>query len=92
MSGLDPPPQDENGLDIARTLRTVRQAVRDIDRWEVLDEVRIGIFSFAKFLMWRDLKERAADLLRSPVVAQLVERPAAVRRGRLVSAARTARR
>ncbi|MGH9349416.1 MAG: DUF4011 domain-containing protein [Vicinamibacterales bacterium] len=75
IPALDPPPEDENGLDVARILHTVRHAVRDIDRWDVLDEVRIGIFSFAKFLMWRDLRERADDLMRSPVVAHLVTRP-----------------
>jgi len=75
IPGLDPLPEDESGLDVPQILRTVRQSVRDIDRWDVLDEARIGLFSFTKFLMWRDLSERADDLMQNPVVEHLVNRP-----------------
>ena len=56
-------------------LRTVREAIRDVDRWDVVDELRIGLFSFTKFLMWRDLVERVGDLMKNPVVDHLVNRP-----------------
>ena len=72
---LDPLPEDESGLDVTLILHTIRQAIRDIDRWDVIDEARIGLFSFTKFLMWRDLSERAGDLMRNAVVEHLVNRP-----------------
>ena len=72
---LDPLPEDDSGLDVPLILRTVRQAIRDIDRWDVLDDVRLGLFSFTKFLMWRDLSERASDLMRNAIVDHLVNRP-----------------
>ena len=75
IPGLDPLPEDESGLDVPQILRSVRQAVRDIDRWDVVDEARIGLFSFTKFLMWRDLNERVDDLMKNPVVDHLVNRP-----------------
>lgn len=75
IPGLDPLPEDGSGLDVSGILRVVRQAVRDIDRWEVLDVARIGLFSFSKFLMWRDLSQRLEDLLRNKVVDHLVNRP-----------------
>lgn len=75
IPGLDPLPEDDSGLDVAGILHTVRHAVRDIDRWDVLDEARIGLFSFTKFLMWRDLSERVDDLLKNPVIEHLVNRP-----------------
>ena len=75
IPGLDPLPEDDSGLDVPLILRTVRQAVRDVDRWEVIDEIRIGLFSFTKFLMWRDLSERAADLMKNRVVEHLINRP-----------------
>ena len=75
ITGLDPLPMDESGLDVPHILRTVRQGVRDIDRWDVLEDVRIGLFSFRKFLMWRDLSERADDLMKNKVVEHLVNRP-----------------
>ena len=75
IPGLDPLPEDESGVDVPRILRTVRQAVRDIDRWEVVEDVCIGIFSFTKFLMWRDLTSRTDELIKNPVVDHLVNRP-----------------
>jgi len=75
ISGLDPLPEDEAGIDVPGILRTFRQAVRDVDRWEVQETAAIGFFSFAKFLMWRDLALRADSLLESPIVEHLVLRP-----------------
>lgn len=75
VTGLDAVAEDEAGLDVARLLQTVRHRIRDVERWDVVDEARIGIFSFAKFLMWRDLAERAGDLVANPLVDHLVNRP-----------------
>ena len=75
VEDLDPLPSDDSGLDVSAILRSVRLAVRDIERWDVLDQTNIGLFSFSKFLMWRDLSERTDDLLRNPVVDHLVNRP-----------------
>lgn len=72
IEGLDPLPRDESGYDVPRIFRTIRETIRDVDRWDLLEIARIGIFSFAKFLMWRDLVERADDLLLNRVVKHLV--------------------
>ncbi len=74
IPGLDPLPEDQPGLNVRGILRAVRQAVRDIHRWDVVDQARIGFFSFTKFLMWRDLGARADDLMKNPVVEHLVNR------------------
>src|SRR5690606_10348036 len=75
IPGLDPLPEDESGLDVPGILNAFRHAVRDIDRWEVIEAARVGLFSFSKFLMWRDLSQRLQDLLKNPVVDHLVNRP-----------------
>ncbi|MEO8216223.1 MAG: DUF3320 domain-containing protein [Acidobacteriota bacterium] len=75
IGGLDPLPEDDSGLDVPLILRKFREAVRDIRRWTVVDNARFGFFSFTKFLMWRDLKERSEDLTRNPVVDHLVNHP-----------------
>ena len=75
IEGLDPLPFDASGLDVSKILHTFRKAIRDIDRWHVVDMARVGLFSFAKFLMWRDLAERSEDLRKNPVVDHLVSRP-----------------
>ncbi|WP_085315857.1 DUF3320 domain-containing protein [Derxia lacustris] len=77
LPGLDGAelPKDEAGLDIGAIWRTVSQAVRDIPGWEVTEEVALAMFSFAKYLMWKDLSERTDQLRESPVVRHLIDTP-----------------
>jgi very-short-patch-repair endonuclease len=75
IPGLDPIPMDEHGIDVPLILRKFREAVVDIDRWEVLESAYIGHFSFTKFLMWRDLEVRADDLQKNAIVKHLIHTP-----------------
>lgn len=68
-------PRDDAGLDIAGIWKRVRAAIKDIRGWEVSEDVMLSMFSFAKYLMWKDLAERAEDLRKSPVVAHLIDTP-----------------
>jgi len=75
IPGLDPLPEDEAGLDIPLILRKFKKAIAGVKRWEVVEQVWVGLFSFKKFLMWRDLTARTGELLENPVVDHLVNRP-----------------
>jgi len=75
ITGLDEAVEDEHGLDVPQILQRFRKAIRDIPRWDVIEEAHLGLFSFTKFLMWLDLQDRATTLMRNPVVRYLVERP-----------------
>lgn len=68
-------PLDEAGLDITGIWKRVRAAIKDIRGWEVSEDVVLSMFSFAKYLMWKDLAERTDDLRKSPVVAHLIDTP-----------------
>ena len=68
-------PRDESGLDIVSIWNRVRSAIKDINGWEVSEDVVLSMFSFAKYLMWKDLSDRTADLRQSPVVAHLLDTP-----------------
>ncbi|NUU04085.1 DUF3320 domain-containing protein [Herbaspirillum robiniae] len=68
-------PQDDSGLDVAGIWKTVSYAVKDIPGWEVVDDVVLASFSFAKYLMWRDLTERIEQLKKNPVVQHLLDTP-----------------
>ncbi|MCA8917265.1 MAG: DUF3320 domain-containing protein, partial [Planctomycetes bacterium] len=68
-------PCDDSGLDIAGIWKRVRAAIKDIRGWEVSEDVVLSMFSFAKYLMWKDLVERTDDLRKSPVVAHLIDTP-----------------
>ncbi|WP_038911224.1 DUF3320 domain-containing protein [Dickeya dadantii] len=75
INGLDGElPTDESGIDVDGIWNVIRRAVRDIPGFEVTRDVVIGTFSFAKYLMWKDLVDRTPQLMESPLVKYLIER------------------
>ncbi|MCK0546996.1 DUF3320 domain-containing protein [Pseudomonas syringae] len=81
IPGLDGElPSDESGIDVTGIWNVVRRAVRDVPGFEVSTELVLGTFSFAKYLMWKDLNANAAQLLQSPLVKHLLE-PGGAREG-----------
>lgn len=68
-------PRDESGLDIPRIMEILRQRVRDVAGFEVIEECALSTFSFAKYLMWKDLVDRTDSLRESRLVAHLVDNP-----------------
>ena len=68
-------PADEHGFDVLKIWNIVRRAVRDIASWEVVEDVVLSTFSFAKYLMWQDLSARTDQLRQSPVVRHLIDTP-----------------
>lgn len=73
IDGLDPLPEDESGLDVAKILRTIREAIKREPRWKVEEEASLTILTFSRFLMWLDLEANAEELKKNAVVRHLVE-------------------
>tara|TARA_Y100001933_G_scaffold264759_1_gene332372 strand:- start:29093 stop:32149 length:3057 start_codon:yes stop_codon:yes gene_type:complete len=73
--GLDELLTDDSGLDIPGILGRFRALIVDVPRWDIVEEAHLGLFSFTKFLMWRDLEQRTRALMRSHTVRHLVDRP-----------------
>jgi very-short-patch-repair endonuclease len=72
---MGPLPQDTSGIDVPRVLASMRQGVRDVPGMEVVDETALSTFSFAKFLMWKDLVERTDALRQNRIVKHLIDTP-----------------
>ncbi|MSR64484.1 MAG: DUF4011 domain-containing protein [Verrucomicrobiae bacterium] len=72
IPGLDPLPEDESGVNVARVFQLFREAVRDMAGWEVKTEIWLSQFSFTKFLLWKDLNDRLDHLTRNRIVHHLV--------------------
>jgi very-short-patch-repair endonuclease len=68
-------PEDESGVDVNLIWDTVRSAISEQPGYEVVEELCLGSFSFAKYLMWKDLKDRIDDLKENPFVKHLVDHP-----------------
>ena len=72
IKGLDPVPEDESGVDIPLIFSTIRQGVMAQPRWDIEEYAFIGQFSFNRFIMWNDIRNRSAELASNKVVASLI--------------------
>lgn len=68
-------PEDLKGVDVNGIWQKVRKAVKDAPGFEVVEDVVLGHFSFAKYLMWKDLVDRTEALRSSPIVKHLLDAP-----------------
>ncbi|MFT5760424.1 MAG: very-short-patch-repair endonuclease [Alteromonadaceae bacterium] len=68
-------PTDESGIDVDLILSVVRDKIKDVKGFEVVEELVLSTFSFAKYLMWKDLKDRVNDLKLNHFVEHLVQNP-----------------
>ncbi|MCC7492707.1 MAG: DUF4011 domain-containing protein [Fimbriimonadaceae bacterium] len=75
VPGVEPLPRDERGVDVAEVFQRFREAVVDLPGWEVLEQASLSLFSFTKYLLWRDLEARSDDLQRNPLVRHLINTP-----------------
>jgi len=83
-------PTDEHGVDVRKIWGWVRARVRDVPGFEVVEDVVLSTFSFAKYLMWKDLADRTEALKQSPFVKHMIETPRdAYERGALFLEPRT---
>lgn len=72
ISGLEPLPLDEHGIDLPLVFNTIRQAIMGKKRWNIEEYAFIGLFSFSQFVMWNDLRNRSEEISQNKVVASLM--------------------
>ncbi len=72
ISGLEPLPMDEHGLDVQKIFAIVRGAVRELPHWDVVETAAIGIFDISKIAMWNDLHTAPEMLMNNKAVRSLV--------------------
>ncbi len=68
-------PADNSGIDVSGIWNRVRRAVKEAPGFEVVEDVVLGHFSFAKYLMWKDLVDRTKALRDNAVVRHLLDTP-----------------
>lgn len=68
-------PSDDSGVDVPAVLELMRQRVRDVPGFEVVEEIALATFSFAKYLMWKDLVDRQDQLRENRLVRHLIDNP-----------------
>jgi hypothetical protein len=68
-------PVDDHGVNVRLVWEMVRARIREVPGLEVVEEVVLSTFSFAKYLMWKDLAERTETLKASPFVRHVIDTP-----------------
>ena len=66
-------PTDQSGIDVKRILDVMRRRVKDVPHFEVVEDLALSTFSFAKYLMWKDLVDRADRLRENRLVRHLID-------------------
>jgi hypothetical protein len=72
ITGLDPLPKDESGVDVKRIFNNIRQVIMEQDHWDIEEQAILGIFSFNKFIMWNDIHNNADKLAQNKIVSSLI--------------------
>lgn len=73
ITGLDPLPTDDHGIDIKKVFAIVRGALYTLKGWDVVESCVIGNFSFAQFAMWNDIHTAGDMLDQSKVIRSLMK-------------------
>lgn len=66
-------PEDESGIDTAKVFKIFREAIGAREGFSVQENCALGNFSFAKYLMWRDLQDHPEIFARSRIVSHLLD-------------------
>lgn len=71
VDGLDELPYDDQGVDLSKVYENIAGLVSGMPRFEIVRMAFLGIFSFGRFIMWNDLKNRKEDLMKNRIVESL---------------------
>ncbi len=72
ISGLDPLPTDESGVNVKLIYTIIRNSIKNQPKWDVEEQAILGLFSFSKFIMWNDIHNNAHKLIENNVVSSLM--------------------
>ena len=66
-------PRDQSGINVPLIFEIMRRKVREVSGFEVVEELALSTFSFAKYLMWKDLVDRSDRLQKNRLVKHLID-------------------
>jgi len=73
ISSLENLPMDESGVDVPKVLAIIRNAVLNLEGWDVLEQLVLGIFSFNKLILWQDISKYSEEIQKSSIVKSLID-------------------
>jgi len=73
LNALENLPMDNFGVDVSRVLAIIRNAVLNLEGWDVLDQIVLGTFSFNKLILWQDISKYSEEIQKSSIVKSLID-------------------
>ncbi len=73
LNALEQLPMDELGVDVPKVLAILRNAVLNLEGWDVLEQIVLGIFSFNKLILWQDISKYSKEMQKSAIVKSLID-------------------
>lgn len=64
---------EDGRLDIDSIIHIVRQAIKKMPSWEVMESAGLGIFSFSQYVIWKDLESNIENYKENPIVRSLID-------------------
>lgn len=62
-----------SGIKISEILAMVKMEILNMKRWDVLEDVYLANFSFARFAMWNDVRKNIDKFRKNPMVRSLLD-------------------
>ncbi|WDF70375.1 DUF3320 domain-containing protein [Sphingobacterium oryzagri] len=72
LNSLETLPMDESGVDVAKVLALMRNAILNLEGWDILEQFVLGIFSFNKLILWQDISKFSEEIQKSSIVKSLI--------------------
>lgn len=66
-------PMDELGVDVSKVLAIIRNAILNLEGWDVLEQIVLGTFSFSKHILWQDITRHSEEIQKSLIVKSLID-------------------
>lgn len=73
LNALENLPMDDFGVDVPRVLAIIRNAVLNLEGWDVLEQIVVGTFSFNKLILWQDISKYSEEIQKSSIVKSLID-------------------
>jgi very-short-patch-repair endonuclease len=64
----------DEGYDLQQLLKAILDTVSTMEGWRVTNDIYLGLFSFQKFVMYKDLEANASSLINHRVIQRIVTR------------------
>lgn len=73
INSLENLPTDESGVDVQKVLAIIRNAILNLEGWDVLEQMVLGTFSFSKLILWQDISKYSEEIQKSSIVKSLID-------------------